>query len=164
MNCVHIENLEHVTLTEKKENVLKGFDLTDIEHNQVKSLSELKIQDKEALEEVGTIIENIEEERNASFLQFDQTVVNISNSYENQLEIMPISQALEKYDWLREKYFWKAVLVEKDAITEAVDSLSQQGYFIRALSGYKGGDKPVQACLYLTKENSVYMPQNLFYP
>ena len=62
---------------------------------------------------------------------------------------MAIGQALARYDWLSD-YWWQAVAVDTDKYTANVELNQYNGYFIRALPGYKT-IYPVQACLYLAK-------------
>jgi Fe-S cluster assembly scaffold protein SufB len=62
---------------------------------------------------------------------------------------MATSQALEKHDWLSD-YWWQAVAVDTDKYTANIELNQHNGYFIRALPGYKT-IYPVQACLYLEK-------------
>jgi Fe-S cluster assembly scaffold protein SufB len=64
---------------------------------------------------------------------------------------LPIADALAKYDWLREEYYWKAVPVDRDQYTAQMAAVSYpQGYFIRVKKGAKISF-PVQACLYMTR-------------
>jgi len=65
------------------------------------------------------------------------------------VEVMAVSQALEKYDWLVD-YWWQAVAVDTDKYTANIELSQHDGYFIRTLPGQKT-IYPVQACLYLTK-------------
>jgi len=151
-----------LTKESKKDPAHEAYDMSDVQHKEVQKPSEINLEDQKTLREVGTVFEDeeLDQGRTASFLQFDQSVVNIQNRMD-KLEVMPITKALKKYDWLREKYFWKAVSSQKDDITQTVDKFPTEGYFIRALPGYKSGEKPVQACLYLTKENSVQRVHNI---
>ncbi len=72
---------------------------------------------------------------------------------------MPTSQALEKYDWMAD-YWWQAVSVDTDKYTSNVELNQHDGYFIRALPGYKTVF-PVQACLYLAKARAIQNVHNL---
>jgi Fe-S cluster assembly scaffold protein SufB len=71
-------------------------------------------------------------------------------SQEVGLEVMSTTEALEKYEWLRD-YWWRAVMVDADKYTARAELMLQGGYFIRALPGAKVL-MPVQACLYLNRE------------
>jgi Fe-S cluster assembly scaffold protein SufB len=87
-------------------------------------------------------------QRSGTYLQMDNTPVHYSTQQEG-VEVMSLSQALEKYDWLPD-YVWKAQPVDADKYTANVELHESDGYFIRALPGQKTVF-PVQACLYLAK-------------
>ena len=88
----------------------------------------------------------------------DNTPVH-SSSRQEGIEIMPTSQALEKYDWLAD-YWWQAVAVDSDKYTAHVELSQSNGYFIRALPGNKT-IYPVQACLYLAKNRLAQNVHNI---
>lgn len=87
-------------------------------------------------------------QRAGTFIQMDNAPVH-SSVREEGVEVMAVSQALDKYDWLSD-YWWRAVAVDTDKYTANVELNQHDGYFIRALPGSKTV-YPVQACLYLTK-------------
>ncbi len=69
----------------------------------------------------------------------------------DNIELLPIAEALEKYDWLRERYYWKAMPADLDRYTARVASAPEpQGYFLRVKKGAKV-PFPVQACLYIAQ-------------
>jgi Fe-S cluster assembly scaffold protein SufB len=72
---------------------------------------------------------------------------------------MPVSQAMERFDKFAD-YWWKAVPVDQDKYTANVELNRNNGYFIRALPGQKT-KFPIQACLYLAKENLVQNVHNI---
>ncbi|MEW6066704.1 MAG: SufD family Fe-S cluster assembly protein [Nitrospirota bacterium] len=127
-----------------------------IERGRIESLESLSKQIKEAAVMTGVNIN--EEMRSGSYMQIDQSVVyeNLNRAYENQLEIMSITNALNKYDWL-EEYYWKAVPVDQDKYTAQVELNMTHGYFIRVFPNQKP-KYPVQTCL-LVAEN--YISQNV---
>jgi hypothetical protein len=87
-------------------------------------------------------------------MQLNHTVIykNIQKTYDNQLEIMDINDAIAKYPEVREKYWWQAVPVDQDKYTAFSELQPAHGYFIRVFKGQKV-DKPVQSCLML-QENA----------
>ena len=87
-------------------------------------------------------------ERSGTILQMDHSIVH-NTVQQDDVEVMSIKQATEKYDWL-DDYLWKAVSVDTDKYTAHVELNESNGYFIRALPGSKTL-YPVQACLYLAK-------------
>jgi len=79
----------------------------------------------------------------------------------DQIELLPIAEALKKYDWLREKYYWKAVPPDLDRYTAQVASATEpQGYFLRVKKGAKV-PFPVQACLYIARGNIAQRVHNV---
>ena len=77
------------------------------------------------------------------------------------LELLPIAEALQKYDWLREKYYWKAVPADLDEYTARCAAAAEpQGYFVHVKRGAKV-PFPVQACLYITRGDIAQMIHNV---
>jgi Fe-S cluster assembly protein SufB len=73
--------------------------------------------------------------------------------------VIPIKQALREFEWARE-YYWKLVAVDADKYTAQAQLNLHDGYVIRALPGSKV-IYPVQACLYIDKENLSQHVHNL---
>ncbi len=109
--------------------------------------SKLPAKAKERMLEAGVILDD-PSQRAGTFIQMDNAPVHSSVRQEG-VEVMAVSQALEKYDWLSD-YWWQAVAVDTDKYTANIELNQHNGYFIRALSGYKT-IYPVQSCLYLAK-------------
>ena len=109
--------------------------------------SQLPAKAKERMLGVGIILDDTNQ-RSGTFIQVDNSPVHFSSRQEG-IEVMAMSQALEKYDWLPD-YWWQAVAVGSDKYTAHVELNQSNGYFIRALPGNKTV-YPVQACLYLSK-------------
>ncbi|MEW5768667.1 MAG: SufD family Fe-S cluster assembly protein [bacterium] len=114
----------------------------------LEDLSSLNEQDKLRMREAG--IEASEEGRSGTFVQMDHSVVH-AGSHQEGLEIMSITSALAKYDWLKDNYLWKAVPVDMDKYTAAAQITPHHGYFIRSQPGVKS-TFPLQACLFIGKE------------
>jgi Fe-S cluster assembly scaffold protein SufB len=109
--------------------------------------SKLPAQAKKQMLETGVILDD-SKQRSGTYIQMDNMPVHFSSQQEG-IEVMAISQALDKYDWLPD-YWWQAVAVDTDKYTAHVELNKSDGYFIRALAGKKT-TYPVQACLYLAK-------------
>jgi Fe-S cluster assembly scaffold protein SufB len=109
--------------------------------------SKLPAKAKEQMLGAGVILDD-PSQRSGTYIQMDNAPVHSSVRQEG-VEVMAVSQALEKYDWLS-NYWWQAVAVDTDKYTANVELGQHNGYFIRALPGYKT-IYPVQACLYLAK-------------
>jgi len=98
-------------------------------------------------------------QRSGTYVQANNTPVH-SSAKQPDIEVMAVTQALEKYDWLQD-YFWKAVAVDQDKYTASVELGEQfDGYFFRALPGAKSVF-PVQACLYLAKAQLAQKVHNI---
>ncbi|MCR4399891.1 MAG: SufD family Fe-S cluster assembly protein [Syntrophomonadaceae bacterium] len=96
--------------------------------------------------------------RAGSFLQKDHSVVHARSTTEG-LEVMSITEAMARYEWLRD-YAWKAVPVDADRYTARAELHGEHGYFIRALPGVRS-QLPVQACLYLAQEALIQEVHNI---
>ena len=107
---------------------------------------ELSEEEKELLKLLGL---DPSLKREGEFLQIDKKPVLCQKKVEG-LEILPITQALDKYSWLSD-YYWKLLSPEKDEFTRATYEELDDGYFIRVLPGYKLV-YPVQTCLYIRTE------------
>jgi Fe-S cluster assembly scaffold protein SufB len=99
-----------------------------------------------------------EEERLGTFLQMDHTVIHAVSKKED-LEVMSMTHALQKYDWLWD-YYWKAVAVDADKYTAHAQLNPYHGYFIRALPGAKA-TFPLQACLFLKTGGLIQSVHNI---
>ena len=119
--------------------------------------SRLPAKTKEQMLGAGVILDDISQ-RSGTFIQTDNTSIH-SSSRQEGIEVMAVSQALEKYDWLSD-YWWQAVAVDTDKYTANVELSQHDGYFIRALPGYKT-IYPVQACLYLAKAQLAQKVHNI---
>ncbi len=117
------------------------------EHEEIQRLTGLTDEVKERAVTVG--IDAEEACRAGSFFQMDHSVI-LSSAYQSGLEVMSTTEALAKYEWLRD-YWWKAVQVDADKYTAQAELKQNHGYFLRALPGAKA-EFPLQACLYMTRE------------
>jgi len=109
--------------------------------------SKLSAKAKKQMLSAGVILDDTKQ-RSGTYIQMDNMPVHYSSRQEG-IEVMAISEALDKYDWLAD-YWWQAVAVDADKYTAHVELSQSNGYFIRALAGQKT-IYPVQACLYLAK-------------
>ena len=134
-----------------------AYDVSDEKHAYQEQLSDLPSEDKNRMLGVGVTMDNIGQ-RGGTFIQKDNSLVHSSSS-QSGVEVMNIAQALETYDWLTD-YWWRAVSVDADKFTANVGLAQNNGYFIRTLPGVKTV-YPVQACLYLAKENLVQNVHNI---
>ena len=127
------------------------------EHGYEKDPSRLSPETKANMLTAGIMLDD-PSQRSGTFLQMDNTPVHFTTKQEG-VEVMAISQALQKYDWVQD-YMWKAEAVDADKYTANVELNQNDGYFIRALPGQKT-IFPVQACLFLERGNVVQNVHNI---
>lgn len=135
---------------------LSGFDREAALKEYPKDLKSLKDSDASLILKTG--VDLSEKDRLGTFLQMDHNVIH-STSKKEGLEVMSITEALKKYDWLWD-YYWKAVAVDSDKFTAHAQLNPYHGYFIRALPGVKA-TFPIQACLFLKSENLIQSVHNI---
>lgn len=93
-----------------------------------------------------------------TFLQTNCGVTHCDCNMEG-VEMLPVTEALKKYDGLKE-YWWKLVDPEKDEFTKETDHDLDNGYFIRALPGAKVV-YPLQTCLYIRSDDVAQRVHNI---
>ncbi len=127
---------------DKKVEDLKKFKSAQ-EVETPEDFSQLEPEEKEYLKSLG-LDESLK--REGEFLQVNGKTLFYRKQVEG-LELLPIKEALKKYDWLSD-YYWKLLSPRKDALSKSVFEELDDGYFVRVLPGYKLV-YPVQACLYI---------------
>ncbi len=127
------------------------------EHPYQADPSQLPAKAKEQMLGAGVMLDDASQ-RSGTYIQMDNIPVHSSISQDG-VEVMAVSQALEKYDWAAD-YWWQAVAVDTDKYTANIELSQNDGYFIRALPGQKTVF-PVQACLYLARAKLVQNVHNI---
>ncbi len=122
-----------------------------------KSIKEFESEEIERLQDVG--IELSGHGRLGTFLQADSCVLTCSSLPEG-LELLPITEALSRYQWLQERYYWKAVSPTKDIFTKMASEDLDNGYFVRLRAGEKVV-YPLQACLYIRTDRVAQRVHNI---
>ena len=135
---------------------LKGFSPAIIKHPYQNSLSNISNIDRQQMLKSGLDI--LGKNRAGTFIQIDHSPVHCS-SYQEDVEILSITKALEKYEWL-DDYLWKAVPVDMDKYTARAELHQGHGYFIRSLPRSKI-HYPLQACLYIKEDNIIQDVHNI---
>jgi Fe-S cluster assembly scaffold protein SufB len=136
---------------------LNNYVTADEEHKYEADPSRLPPRAKEQMLDAGVMLDDASQ-RSGTYIQMDNTPVHHSISQEG-VEVMPVSQALAKYDWMTD-YWWRAVAVDADKYTANIELNAYDGYFIRALPRQKT-TFPVQACLYLAKAKLMQNVHNI---
>ena len=113
---------------------LTKFTRSAEEHPYQKDPSQLTPATKSKMLEAGLMLDD-PSQRVGTFIQMDNTPIH-SSVKEEGVEVMPVSQAMKKHDWLAD-YYWKAVAVDTDKYTASVELGQNDGYFIRTLPGVK---------------------------
>jgi Fe-S cluster assembly scaffold protein SufB len=121
-------------------------------------LPEFSETDLTSLAQVGVLTDQTN--RSGTYILRDDEQV-CSYAHVEGLEVLPIAQALDKYDWVKEKYFWKAVSRDKNKITlKMAEDSSPQGYFIWVKKGAKV-EYPYQAALYMAEADKAQYVHNI---
>jgi Fe-S cluster assembly scaffold protein SufB len=158
-----MRNLNEMALQAKGKKAGLGMDINldeftsdAVPHSYLEDLRTLPADDKKRLMLAG--IDAAEKDRSGTYLQKDSAVIHVRKKQEG-LEVMPIKEALERYDWVQD-YYWKLVNVDADKYTARAQLELHNGYVIRALPGSKV-IYPVQACLYIDKDGLSQNVHNL---
>jgi len=137
---------------------LDNYEYTSSGTSEIESIDDVSSEDQALVREVG--FDTSQENVSGSFIQFDtESILADVLLTQEGLEVLPMSQALEQYDWLKD-YLWKAVPVDVDKYTARSELEQYNGYFIRAKAGVKI-DMPVQSCLIMKKNQTVQNVHNI---
>ena len=130
----------------------------DIQRAALISLDQVEPADAEVMTSVGVHVKG--EDRSGTYILRDfHPLCLLARS--DDFELLAIANALRRYDWLRERYYWKAVPADLDRYTARCASVPEpQGYFIRVKKGAKV-PFPVQACLYIAQGDIAQMVHNV---
>jgi len=137
---------------------LSNYASEDEEHPFQKDPSQLPTKAKEQMLNAGVMLDDASQ-RSGTYIQMDNTPVHHSISQEG-VEVMAVSQALEKYDWLAD-YWWQAVAVDADKYTANIELSQNDGYFIRALPGQKTGLCPARKLFFRFRPACTWPKRNL---
>ncbi len=97
-------------------------------------------------------------EHAGSFLLEDNTITQ-ATPHTKALEVLPLAEAMERYPWVRERYF-KLVSKDQDEFTREAAAAGPTGFFIRIF----GGEQvllPVQSCFLLRSPGLRQVVHNL---
>ncbi len=135
---------------------LATFTADPVDHPYMQDLTKMPEEDRLRLIQTGIDVK--EEIRSGTYIQKDTAVLH-AHSLQEGLEVIPIKKALKDYPWVQD-YYWKLASVDADKFTANAQLQLHDGYVIRALPGAQVV-MPVQACLYLDKENISQYVHNL---
>jgi len=137
---------------------LGEFDRSFVPHAYMAQEEICRLPEKEQERLIMSGLDVTGKERDGTYFQKDTAVVHCSSLHEG-IQVMPIREALERHRWV-EEYYWKLVPVDQDKYTASAYLELHDGYVIRALPGSKSV-YPIQACLYIDKENLQQNVHNL---
>ncbi|MDH7578106.1 MAG: SufD family Fe-S cluster assembly protein [Bacillota bacterium] len=125
-------------------------------HDVLTRLGDLSLEEQRDMLKAG--VDVTEKGRTGTYIQKDHSVIH-TGVYQEGLEVLSITEALERYPWL-DDYYWRTVAADADKYTARAELHREHGYFIRALPGVKA-IYPVQACLYITQEGLIQDVHNI---
>jgi Fe-S cluster assembly scaffold protein SufB len=120
--------------------------------------SEKDLEEAEINKLKQTGIELEEAARSGTFIQANCSVNRCDCSVEG-VELLPITEAMKKYDGLKDS-MWKLVKKDKDVFTHETAEHLDNGYFVRSLPGEKIV-YPIQTCLYIRSDNVAQRVHNI---
>ena len=139
---------EEAELISKFAPILQGREKAD-------SVSLLSQDVRQTSEAVGVVED--EASRSGTYFQMDTTAL-IRKTRVEGLDVMSLEDAFERIDL--KPYYWKAVPVDKDGFTSAVELYGKGGYVIIAKQG-ADIELPVQACLFMKANDLLQAPHNI---
>ena len=146
---------------EKKGAYGRDIDLNDyIDDNtqtRIDDLSKMDSDVRKVMENVGVIAN--EEGRAGTIMFINNKVSHCSVKQQEGFEMIPVSEALKKYDWVKE-YYWKAMDPEKDKYTAKAYLDNADGYFIHVKEGYKI-EEPLQSCMMIGTKKGAQTLHNI---
>ena len=137
---------------------LSKFDRTRVPHKYLAEEEICSLPQNEQDRLLMSGLDVTDKGRGGTYFQKDTTVIHC-HSNEQGIEVIPVTEAIKKYEWVKE-YFWKLVPPDQDKYTASAALELHDGYVIRALPGSKS-IYPIQACLYLDKEGIQQNVHNL---
>lgn len=142
---LHSEKVDEINLSS-----YQFSKLNDEYPREKESVKELKKTDIQSLASVGMHLES-NAKRSGTYVLCNHDAIKFSSKIKG-LECLPIAVALQKYKWLRDKYWFKAVKEDMDKYTTAVGLTIPRGYFIHVKKGFVIKE-PFQAALYMNVDN-----------
>ena len=124
---------------------------------KISSIDDLDKTDIVSLSSVGVLMEG--NRRSGTYLLYDHCAFTLGKLIEG-FECLPIAVALDKYPWVKKKYWFKELNKDYDKYTSAVAFTAPKGYFIHVKKGVKI-DFPFQAGLFMSQENGAIGIHNI---
>jgi len=132
---------------------LSAYEL-DFVDDKVSSTEEIPEELAKKVERTGISTKS----HSLGYFQVDQSAL-FSMTFGDDIEILPLSEARERYEWL-EDYYFKLVQPDADKYTAFSALHPAEGYFIRVKEG-KRVEMPIQTCLLINKEGVLQNVHNI---
>jgi Fe-S cluster assembly scaffold protein SufB len=118
----------------------------------IDTLDTIAPDEVQTLADVGVQIRSDESQvRSGTYVLRDHLPLCVQ-TYREGLGMLPIAEALRRYDWLREGYYWRLVRTEQDDVTRQVAAEAEpQGYFIWVRQGTRI-TRPAQVGLFIAHD------------
>ncbi|MBN1264965.1 MAG: SufD family Fe-S cluster assembly protein [Anaerolineales bacterium] len=127
-------------------------------HTELIPLDGIQAMDADSLAEVGVFLDP--SKRSATYVLRNNHLLSLQ-SEEEGLELLSISEALQKYPSLLEKYYFSAVPANTNDITRKAAALeTPEGFFLRVREGAKV-ELPCQAGLYIQESGLSQLVHNV---
>ncbi|MBU3980248.1 MAG: SufD family Fe-S cluster assembly protein, partial [Proteobacteria bacterium] len=104
---------------------LDNYEVETEEHEYIDELSRIDSSDADKFLDVG--VDTKEMARAGTFIQKDKSVIHCKTKLDG-VEVMGISQARKKYEWLGD-YMWKSISPDTDKFTSQAKEKPHEGYF-----------------------------------
>jgi hypothetical protein len=138
--------------------VLKDNGFRETGGEKTEGSSILEREDVTELARSGVLMDS--EERSGTVVFRNHTPVCF-DAGNGDFELLPVTEALKRYDWVREKYYFHAVEEDMDEMTlRCARQENPVGFFLRVREGGRV-TLPFQAAMYMTEENVEQIVHNI---
>jgi len=128
------------------------------EKEAIEEVEEIPNEYKEKAKEVGIEVDKGE----GIYFQIDHNVIYqklIERLRRKGVIIMSVGEALRRFAWAK-MYYWRALSSRSDKVSKIAEEYRRNGYFIYVPPRLKL-DEPIQACLFIAKQNIAQPVHNL---
>ena len=98
--------------------------------------------------------------RDGSILFIGNRPSSCTSCTQEGVVVMSTKQAIERYDWVREKFNWNVLDPKKDKYTAKTYLEDSDGYFVWVKEGVKA-EKPVQCCMLIADQGTIQNVHNI---
>ena len=131
--------------------------VNDDTQTKIDDLTKMDKDTKTVMENVGVIAD--EGGRAGTIMFINNRVSHCSVKEQEGLIMIPLSEALKKYDWVKD-YYWKSMDPTKDKYTAKAYLDNADGYFIYVEKGHRIKD-PIQSCMMIGTKKGAQTLHNI---